>query len=258
MIKIICTLLVLLSAINTYGQDIFLLKNTNPKAKELLHRLNSTKDSLILESKTKIIQVDIFNEDYDKIITVDGYNAQISLGDIPEGKLVIEAKLADKVIVMGLLRLTRDNGVANTATASQNIEVIEGNGMMLDESLNVIKRKPHNSIAFLLTGAKSKTESSDSEKLKFFWVVIKVNNEIGSSKTMRLVNEKTVERMILKHKQELNSASGKLNELTVWEVYNTSKFMERQVLNPDFFYSLSSDLFNTTPYYSTHNNVANL
>lgn len=256
MIKTICTLLVLLSTISSYGQDIFLLKNTNPKAKELKHRLNSAKDSLILGCDTKIIQIDIFNEDYEKIVAIDGYDAQISLEDIPEGKLIVEAKLADKVIVMGLLRLAYDNDIANTSSSLENKDVVEGHGMMLDESLNVIKKKPNKSIAFLLTRVKTKTESS--KKTKFYWVVTKVNNEIGSSKTMRLVDKESVDRMILKHKQELNSVSGKLNELTVWEVYDTSKFMERQVLNPDFFYSLSSELFNTTPYYSTHDKVANL
>ena len=75
---------------------------------------------------------------------------------------------------------------------------------------------------------------------------------------MKLVNKESVDRMILKNKQENNSASGKLNELTVWEVYNTTKFMKYQVSNPNFIYSITSDLFNTSPYYTTEDKIQNI
>jgi hypothetical protein len=72
---------------------------------------------------------------------------------------------------------------------------------------------------------------------------------------MKLVQKESAERMILKNKIEHNSASGKLNELIIWEVYDTTKFMENQVSNPDFVYSSSSDIFNTSPYYSTKKDI---
>ncbi len=252
MIKNICTLLVLLSIVNAYGQNFTLLKNFNPKAKELKHNLNASNDSLIIGSETKILQVDIFNEDFEKTIPVDGWAAQIPLNDIPEGKFVIEAKLVDKVFIFGIMRY--DDRVDKNS--NKNNDIAEGKGMMLDESLNVIKKTPNTSIALILNGSKPKKQTSANQK--FYWAVTKINNESGSSKTMQLVDKKTVDRMILKHKLELNSPSGKLNELMVWEVYDTTKFMEHQVSNPDFFYSLTSDLFNTQPYFSTHNKVANL
>ncbi len=252
MIKNICTLLVLLSILSTYGQNFTLLKNFNPKAKELKHNLNASNDSLLLSSKTKILRVDIFNEDFEKIVQVDGLDAQIPLNDIPEGKFVVEAKLDDKIFIFGLMRYDYD--IENKSY--NNNDIAEGKGMMLDESLNVISKTPNKSIALMLTGAKSKKQTP--KKQKFYWAVTKINNESGSSKTMQLVDKKTADRMILKHRLELNSPSGKLNELMVWEVYDTTKFMEHQVSNPDFFYSLTSDLFNTQPYFSTHNKVANL
>lgn len=256
MTKNICTLLVLLSALNIYGQDIRLVKNTNPKAKELKHSLNTTKDSLVLECENKIIRVEIFNEDYEKIVVVENHQVQIPLMDLPAGNFVIETKLADKIIVMDLIKYNNSNEVSNSTTSLETFEVAEGNGMMLDERLRVIQQPPNQSIEFILTRSKAKQQTIKQHK--FYWVVIKVNNKIGSSKTMRLVTQDVAERMIFKHKQELNSVSGKLNELSVWEVYNTAKFMEQQIVNPNFFYSLTSDLFNTTPYYSTLNNVANL
>jgi len=256
MIKNISTLLFLLITVISYGQNFTLQKNTNPKAKELTHNLNSTKDSLLLGCDTKILKVEIFNEDYEKIVVVEDFKIQISLEDISEGKFVVETKLVDKIIIFGLMKRNHSNQINNSSLALKNNDIAEGRGMMLDESLNIISKSPNKSIEFILTGVKAKRYTS--KKQNFFWVLTKVNNESGSSKTMKLVNKTSTDRMILKHKQELNSVSGKLNELTVWEVYNTSKFMEHQLLNPDFFYSLNSDLFNTTPYYITENTVQNL
>lgn len=255
MTKNICTLLILFSTLINYSQNSILFKNNNPKAKALKHDLNHAKDSLILSSETKILQIEIFNEDYEKLVKVEGFESQISLADIPEGKFVIEARLEDKNIVMGLMRYDyADEGAYSKTATKENIA--EGKGMMLDESLNVIRKTPNKSIEFLLTGSSAKRNTE--KKQKFYWVLTKVNSESGSSKTMRLVSKDGADRMILKHKLELNSISGKHNELTVWEVYNSAKFMEYQMLNPDFFYSLYSDLFNTTPYYITENTLQNL
>lgn len=257
MIKNICTLLILFSTVISYGQNFTLLKNNNPKAKELKHSLNHANDSLILGCETKIIQVEIFNEDYEKKIIVDDFKSQISLRDIPEGKFVVETKLDDKIIVLGLMRYDFINETTSNSTRlGDKKDTAGGKGMMLDDKLNIVKSSPNKSIAFILTRTKTKTHTS--KKQKFYWVVTKINNESGSSKTMKLANKESVDRMILKHKQELNSVSGKLNQLTIWEVYNTSKFMEQQMLNSEFFYSVTSDVFNTTPYYSTHTKVANL
>ncbi|MFK7832825.1 MAG: hypothetical protein AB8B52_06095 [Winogradskyella sp.] len=254
MIKNISTLFVLLLTVNLFGQNIILQKNTNPKAKVLQHNLNSTNDSLLLKCDTKILKVDIFNEDYEHVVKVDDVKMQIALQEIPDGKFIVETKLVDKIIVFGLVIYSPyyDNSKKSLA----NTKVVEGKGMMLDEGLNTVNSAPNKSIEYILTGTRNKMKVS--KKQKFYWVLTKINNESGSSKTMKLVNKESADRMILKHKQELNSVSGKLNELTVWEVYNTTKFMEHQVSDPDFFYSLTSDLFNTTPYYSTNSKVANL
>ncbi|WP_179339722.1 hypothetical protein [Winogradskyella ludwigii] len=151
MIKNIFTLIVLLSALNIYSQEFILLKNTNPKAKELKHNLNTAKDSLILNSETKILQIDIFNEDYENIITVNGFTSKISLANIPEGKFVVEAKLSDKTIILGLMRRNYQKEQKNATLPFTNNDIAEGKGMMLDEELNIIKSAPNQSIAYLLT-----------------------------------------------------------------------------------------------------------
>jgi hypothetical protein len=252
MIKRIYTLLILLLTLSIYGQNATLIKNYNPKAKELKHNLSYVGDTLILASEKQIIQVDIFNEDYEKLVVIEDYNAQISLRDLPEGKFVVEAKLVDKIILMDIIKYDDFNETDNSSIS----DIAEGQGMMLDEGMNIIKNAPNTSIEYILTREKKTNTTNKSQK--FYWIVIKVNNESGSTKTMKLVDQKSVDRMIIKNKLENSSAFGKFNELIVWEVYNTSKFMEQQVLNPDFMYSLSSDLFNTTPYYSTQKSLQNL
>lgn len=256
MIKNISILLVLLLTSISFGQNTFLLQNTNPKAKELKHSLNSTKDSLMLGCDSKILKVEIFNENYEQIIVVDANTILISLKDIPNGKFIIETRLDKKIIAIDLIKHS-DYNDTSTSSMHQNMEqIIEGKGMMLDEELQVIKSSPKKSIEFILTRGKAKNHSVKNQK--YFWTEAQIINESGSSKTMRLADKKLVDKMIHRHKLEINSNSGKLNKLTVWEVYNKGEFMENQVSNPEFVYSSSTDLYNHTPYYSTTNSTHNL
>ncbi|WP_400074733.1 hypothetical protein [Winogradskyella sp. R77965] len=256
MIKSISLLLLLFSTLILSGQNITLLKNYNPKAKELKHNLNKTNDSLILGCENKILKVEIFNEDYEDVVIVENHKAQIALNNLPVGKFVVETKLEDKVIIMDLIKYQDFNERTNSTPSFEKKNVVEGKGMMLDESLNLVKSAPKRSVGFMLNRGKAKKQSP--KKPKFYWTITMVNNEIGSIKTMRLVDQETVDRMILKNKLINKNASNKLNELIVWEVYNTSKFMEQQVSNPDFVYSSTSEFFNTSPFYSTENISQNL
>lgn len=256
MTKKICTLLILFSTMTMSSQNNILFKNFNPKAKELKHNLNHTKDSLVLAYDKLINIVEIFNEDYEKTTIVQKNNVKVPLDDLPVGKFVVEVTLVDRIIVMGLLKQDYYDEASNSNIAINKEEVAEGKGMMLDEGLKVIKSSPHNSIEYILTRGKTKSKSNKSQK--FYWTVTKTNSEIGSSKTMRLVDQACVDRMILKNKLEYKSASGNANELTVWEVYDTTKFMENQVVNPNFMYSQTSEFFNTSPYYTTENSTQNI
>lgn len=251
MFKKICTILILSSTVIISSQNITLLKNNNPKAKELNHSLNSTKDSLILESEKPIYKIEIFNEDFEKIVVVKDFEVQIPLFDLPVGRFIVHAKLTDRILVMELIK----HEVSNSTVTLDKIEIAEGKGMMLDEKLNIIKSSPNKSIEFILTRGKTKKRATKNQK--FYWTVTKINNEIGSSKTMRLVNQESVDRMILKNKLEYSSTEGKLNELIAWEVYNTEKFIKHQVSDNNYMYSQASDFFNTSPYYTSANNLQN-
>lgn len=256
MLKNACTFLILFSSVIIYGQNFTLLKNYNPKTKELKHSLNKTRDSLILGCDKTILKVEIFNEDYEKIIPVNDHKAQIALHDIPVGRFVVEAKLVDKIVIMNLIKHDYLEANSNSKMSRDTKGIVEGKGMMLDENLNAIKTSPNRSIEFILTRGTRKKNTH--KKQNFYWVLSEVNNKIGSSKTMRLVDKKSVDRMIKNNKLEHNTVSGRLNELTVWEVYNTSKFMRNQMSNPNFIYSSTSDLFNVVPYYSKESSLQSL
>ncbi|EDP72275.1 hypothetical protein FBALC1_14277 [Flavobacteriales bacterium ALC-1] len=256
MIKSISTLLILFSTLIINGQNAILLKNFNPKAQDLEHTLNATKDSLILGYEKSILNVEIFNEDYEKKITVEDTETQISLSDLPAGKFVVHAKLEDKIIVMGILKRERINDADNSNMLLDKGDIAEGKGMMLDESLNLIKNSPKQSIEFILT--RGKPHKQATKKRKFYWISFKINNESGSVRTMRLADQKSVDKLISRNKKEHASPSGKINELIVWEVYNTSKFMELQMSNPEFIKSITSEFFNVTPYYKSVNSSENI
>jgi len=252
----IFTLFFACASLLAFGQHATLLKNYNPKVQELKHYLNHTKDSLILECETPILKVDIFNEDYEKLIPVEANSTQITLNDIPEGKFVVEVRLVDKIVVMHIIIHQDFNDALLSAALYKNSTIAEGQGMMLDEGLNVVTSVPKMSLETMLNQRPSNSRTKKNEKL--YWTIIRVNNEIGSSKTMRLIDKKDADRMILKNKLEHQSAIGKKNELIVWEVYNTSKFMEQQLVNPDFVYTLSSEYFNTTPYFTSDQSLQNM
>lgn len=245
----IFTLLIACSSLITFGQHATLLKNYNPKVKELKHQLNTRQDSLILECETPILKVDFHNEDFEKVVSVDGNSAKITLTDLPEGKFVVEVKLVDKIVLMHILIHQEFNSSFASIAQSENKDIAEGKGMMLDEGLNVITSPPNMSLEYILNQRKKENNSRKKETL--YWTVIRINNESGSSKTMRLVDKKSVDRLIMRNKLQHQNGLGKHNELTVWEVYNTAKFMEHQLENPDFIYSLSSEYFNTTPYFTS-------
>lgn len=248
MMKAIYSILILLITLTIEGQNINLIKNTHPKARELKHTLNTTRDSLILDSEKTILQVEIFNEDYENLSAVEDNGVRISLKDLPVGKFVVEAKLTDRIIVMDLIKYSNTNNLALNKD-----EDVGGIGMMLDEQLNLVKTAPNNSIEFILT--RHKPNRKTAKEKKYYWTVMRVNNGMTTNKTMRLADQKTVDEMILKHKLELKTSIGRRNELLILEIYDKSKFIESQVANPNYINSYTSEYFNVTPYYSSQNNI---
>ncbi|MTE28089.1 hypothetical protein [Winogradskyella ouciana] len=247
----IYTLLMLASTLIGYGQNVTLLKNFNPKVKELKHSLNESRDSLNLICESKIVKVEIYNEDYEETFAIEDFHSLIPLEDLPEGKFVVDVQLVDKIVEMHIIK--HKNLEEDTDSALNKDDIIEGNGMMLDEEFKVIKNSPKISVEFLLTGSKRKNPVK--KKQKFYWIVLEVCNGSNSYKSMKLVSENVAEKMISKNKLDAKTDFGKRNKLTVWEVYNSSEFMKNQVADPNYINSTSSDFFNVAPYYTSTKNL---
>ena len=109
-------------------------------------------------------------------------------------------------------------------------------------------RYHHNPAALLNTRILNKTEFEEKD----FWVELKTNNGTSSYTTRKLVKGKLIQRLITKNKADVRSARGRQNKLTIWEVYDTSKFMKEQFLDRYYAHNTkTSDCFNHTPYYTT-------
>lgn len=321
MLKNFCILVFTLSLLASYGQKSTLLQNINFRAKELKHSLSKDGDSLILESERTIYSVEIFNQDYEKKVEVGDKKTKIALNDTPLGRLVVQAKLLDKRILMTLLRheaidiqpkaivpkpiaiprlrVTKACEIKALTTLKSKtlighhkpislaefiirhkaklpkpksqIATIEPIDETIDETIEekteikiakveepkliIEKSTPPNnnqtkSVTSMLNWKRHKTNTKNP---KYYWVALETNNGTSSYKTMKLVNEVIADRLISKNKLETKTNNGKMNKLTIWEVYDKDRFMEAQVENPEYINSTSSELFNVVPYYTTSN-----
>ncbi|NRD23915.1 hypothetical protein HNV10_11715 [Winogradskyella litoriviva] len=223
----------------SYSQEINFQKNDNSTATELLvvQKLNKSGDSLILESeKLKIRQVDILNDNYFETIKIDSIKTKIGLNKLPVGNYVIQARIKKHWIVM-YFEKTKD----------------------LAKGLNIIDNK--NNTKLNLVSIETKDLKNDSinskqnlyKKNTMYWVVYETNSPFSTTKTMSLKYPEEIDDLIAKIKLDVKSKSGENNKLLVYEVYNTSEFMNMQLKNRLYYKNTKSDYFNVIPLYSSEN-----
>lgn len=259
-----------------FGQETSLIKNINYRAKELKHALNTSGDSLILESEFDIIKVNIYNDKFDKTFIVENKKTKIPLADLPQGRFVTEVKVKDKLIIITLLRHNTLNAPSVPLATSEDIKtshlIKELSISGLTEKQTLSNATGNNTISNAAEGQNNtitdreelseplvkenyETTNTDSNKpvrkVKFYWIVKHINKGTGSSKITRLADKAIVERMILQHKIDLKSKAGKNNNLTVWEVYDTTAFLRFKRKNPDYASVKEADSFNTMPFYKS-------
>jgi hypothetical protein len=230
------TLLFLLLAVNTYGQKSTLIQNIDFRAKGLSHSLNKTGDSLILESNKTIYKVEIFNSNFEKKFNVSNNKIKIPLNKIPVGRFITEVKLPGKLVVITLLRhqplpLLNEYYTSSKPTPEA---AMDENIMSITEP-NIKKTKV----------------PQPKKVVRFYWIVNHINKGNGSSKMTRLGEKDIVDRLIRQNKIDLKTRAGRLNKLTIWEVYDTSKFMRFKRRNPDYANAEDVDFFNTSPIYDS-------
>lgn len=227
MSRISYILAILLCTIFSNGQQITFEPNINPDARELKQILTKNKDSLILESKQNIRQVDIFNENYFKSLIVDSTITTIDFNKLPLGNFIIKARLGKKRIVMYLKKQNENNSEAKHTTLEIKKELETSSSVNKEETIN--------------------------QSTPLYWVVHESNSSFGSHKSMSLEYKDTVNRLISKNKLELKSEISKNNKLLIFEVYNKSKFMTKQLRNHHYYKSKKSKVFNVVPIYKSAN-----
>lgn len=90
--------------INAQTNYAVLEKNLNVRAKDLIHELNSTKDSLLIQSTSRIKYIYSINEDYQReIFTYVGKNkVKVALDNLSLGKHVMVVNHKAQLIVFVL------------------------------------------------------------------------------------------------------------------------------------------------------------
>lgn len=99
---------------NLQAQNDFAIleKNVNVRAKGLIHKLNATRDTLLLESKTLIHKVYAVNMNYKREIdlSVRTNSVKIPLKKLSKGKHVFVA-VQSPVRIVFVVKILRDNSV---------------------------------------------------------------------------------------------------------------------------------------------------
>jgi len=249
-LKYSLSIILLVFTVFCFGQNNVLLQNVNPRASELKHGLNFTGDSLDFSCQRNILKVEIFNDEFERIIEVNKKHIKIPLETLPEGRFLVEAKLTDKLIVMTLIREENDKTQTQDLTESADLASSKIDAIKVSElKKEVLEVDFNDPMATVPLQNSPKTPRS-------YWVEYLISNGNSSYKTSRFANKAMVEKLIARNKLEINTTQGKLNNLKIWEVYNIRSFLLTRRANSDFSKIETSEYFNSTPYYSSDDFLA--
>lgn len=261
-----------------FGQKSTLFQNINPRAKEFKHSLNKYGDSLIFKCERTIFEVVIFNKDFERVIKIRDTEGVISIADIPVGKYLVEALLRDKLIVMTLLRNESINLPNSTPMITDNINLFEEKLAVKKvvpksklESVEIEKNTKKTDLAVAGKRAKRIRREVKKHKLKpkvkrvrtkkaisTYWVVYKINNGTSTEKTQKIADQDAVNHMIRKIEIDMKTKTGRLNELTVWTIYDSSEFINHKRKNKEDYMNIISESFKMEPYFKNVNEPDNL
>ncbi|MFK7832823.1 MAG: hypothetical protein AB8B52_06085 [Winogradskyella sp.] len=264
--RLLCILMLSLVFTQGYSQNSTLIKNINARANELQHSLNKAGDSLVFKCERTIFEVVIFNSDFQRVVKLRDTKGSISIADIPVGKYVVEALLADKLIVMTLIR---DKPLT---LPEPNLMITENTipAPVVDVKLPLPKAKSSESIVkktdLAVAGKKRPRELltrrlNPEKKYKAvatYWIVYKVNSGTGSEKIQKIADQNDVNRMISKIEIDMKTKTGRFNELIVWKVYDSSKFLEHKRKHKDDYIEITSESFQLEPYFQNVNSPESL
>ena len=210
----------------TYGQKSVLLQNTNTRAEELKHYLSPAQDSLVLESERTIYEVMIYNDNFERIIKVKKTDAKVLISDIPVGRYAVEAVLKNKLIVITLLRNEIFENAINPHEIAEinpkemaETNVFGSENSTYNNNLNLPGKK-----ASPFKNSVKPSEIKPTNNEVKYWVLYKINNGSSSEKLLRIADQEIVDHLINKIEIDKTTSTGRLNELTVWQIYDPIDF----------------------------------
>jgi hypothetical protein len=266
MMRVLHTTVFFLLTCILHGQRTALFPDLKPKTQLLTPILNEAGDSLTLKSSEIIKKVQIFNIDFDQTITVGAPQVTIPLDDIPLGKFAVETYLDGNLIAYTLLReeyldpnkahlkrrkktsLFIDFSIDNMITTSRFYKSNQSEAPI--SSNQTPKQKTKSNLA---SNSGLNSDSSD-EKSQTYWILYKTNNAYGAVTVKRFADQELVDTMISNINLDKRTKAGKYNELTVWEIYNISEFINYKLKTDDTL-KVEDDSFNPQPYFKTENNL---
>ncbi|NRD19400.1 hypothetical protein HNV08_05020 [Winogradskyella eckloniae] len=254
------TIVFLLLISIAYGQKSTLVKNINARAQELEHSLNKAEDSIFFKCGRTIFEVVLFKEDFERVVRVRKNEAKIPIADLPIGKYIVEILLRDKLIVLTLIRHEIIDVPSNEilTTADQPSELLGGENKTKTTKLAVAgKKAPPKKIIKKAKKRPVKKPVITSSPTILYWVEYKINTGQNTLKTQKFGDQNTIDQMIRKIEVDKKTKTGRLNELIVWRVFDTSKFIEHRKANKTNYHALPSESFNTEPYYKTTDQIDN-
>ncbi len=128
-IFLVVILIFLLSfTLKAQGHFAKLEKNRNILAKDLIHKLNKTGDTLILESNKKINYLYTINKDYgrDLDVFIDTTSFKLPLNKLSKGKHVLVAVQSPKRIVF-VVRIINEIPKPSDALVAEDVVAVEPN-----------------------------------------------------------------------------------------------------------------------------------
>ena len=236
-----CAILFLLLTTFIYSQNATLLQNIDYRADELKHRLDTSGDTLILEGERNIEKVVFFNDDFEKSMVIDSKQTKIPLTNFPNGRFVTEVKVHNKLIIITLI-CHKPTHVISSDLASNHIESLN-EGQKLQTHIEAEGNLADN----------NKLEEPEAPKktVRFYWIVNKIYKGHSSRKVMKIGDKDAVDKVIRQNEIDLKTKTGRHNELVIWEVYDTAKFMRFKRRNPDYANAKTAECFNTVPFYKS-------
>lgn len=145
--------------------------------------------------------------------------------------------------------IVNKNIAAADVKAPEGID-IESSFVEMESTVIAINRTPSNESS---TNAQTLVQNSGHINVEAYWIVYETNKGNSSGRQMRFGDQALVDKMISHINLDKKTVTGKFNQLTIWEIYDVSKFLRYKMRNSNDF-SEASESFNPTPYFKTENN----